>query len=104
MKIPILTTLAVAAGLLTACNRSIESASQKFNELPPAVQKTVRTQSPQGEIANVATRTENGVQVYEIEFREQGANPKILVAADGRLLNSDGTRTPGVIEKVLTPT
>ena len=80
MKNYIITVLA-AAGLVAGCNKSVESASQKFNELPPTVQKTVRAQAPQAEIADVSHKTENGMDVYEVEFREPGRNPKIVVAA-----------------------
>ena len=97
-------SLVAAAGLITGCNKSVESASQKFNELPPAVQKTVRAQAPQGDIADVSHKTENGVDVYEIEFREPGRNPKMTVAADGRIVTTDMTRPPGAIERALTPT
>jgi uncharacterized membrane protein YkoI len=97
-------TLIAAMGLLVGCNRSIESASTKFNELPPAVQKTVRAQAPNGEIANVSTKTENGMQIYEIEFREPGTNPKILVTADGKLVSTDMTKPAGAVERLLTPT
>jgi uncharacterized membrane protein YkoI len=100
--------LAVAAGLLAGCNRTVEQASQDFNSLPPAVQKAVRAQSPNGEIAHVDTKTDNGTQVYEIEFREPGTNPKLMVTADGTVLNSAGTsKTEGIVgtvEKALTPT
>ena len=47
-----LVTLITAAGLVVGCNRSLEKASQDFNTLPPAVQKTVRAQAPNGEIAS----------------------------------------------------
>jgi uncharacterized membrane protein YkoI len=103
MKIYVITLIA-AAGLLAGCNRSIESASQKFNELPPAVQKTVRAQAPQGEIATVSHKTDNGIDLYEVEFREPGKNPKIVVAADGKLMNSDMTTPATKIERALTPT
>lgn len=100
--------LVVAAGLLAGCNRSVEQASQDFNTLPPAVQKAVRSQAPNGEIAHVGTSSRDGVQVYEIEFREPGANPNLMVTADGRILNSTGTtKTEGIVgtmEKALTPT
>jgi len=100
-----LITLLAAAGLLVGCNKSIESTSTKFNELPPAVQKTVRAQAPNGEIADVSKKTDNGLDVYEIEFREPGKNPKILVGADGRLLTSDMARpVTSPIERALTPT
>src|SRR5437867_1007484 len=97
-------TLIAASGLLVGCNQSIETASQKYNELPPAVQKTVRAQAPNGEIASVSKKTENGMDVYEVEFREPGKNPKIMVSSDGKLLSSDMARPAGAVERLLTPT
>lgn len=99
-----LITLFTAAGLLVGCNQSVEKASTKFNELPPAVQKTVRAQAPNAEIADVSKKTDNGMDVYEIEFREPGTNPKILVGADGKLISTDMARPAGAIERALTPT
>src|SRR5438874_11231873 len=103
MKTYVVTLIAVV-GLAAGCNRSIEKASTRFNELPPAVQKTVRAQAPNGEVADVSKKTDNGMDVYEIEFREPGQNPKILVSADGKLLSSDMARPAGAIERALTPT
>ena len=103
MKIQLITLLA-AGGLLVGCDRSIEGASQDYNQLPPAVQKTVRAQAPNGEIAKVDHKTENGMDVYEVEFRDSGSNPKILVSADGKLLNTDMARPAGAVERALTPT
>jgi len=103
MKIYVVTLFA-AAGLLVGCNKSVESASRGFNELPPAVQKTVRAQAPQAEIADVSHKTENGMDVYEIQFREPGKNPKLVVAADGKVLSTDFAKTPGSVERLLTPT
>src|SRR5437763_1286474 len=97
-------TLIAAAGLVAGCNRSLESASNDFNTLPPAVQKTVRAQAPNGEIASVNKTTREGTDVYEIEFREPGKNPKIIVATDGKLLSTDMARPAGAIERALTPT
>ena len=97
-------TLIAAAGLVVGCNRSIETASKDFNELPPAVQKTVRAQSPNGEIAHVNHKTDNGMDVYEVEFREPGSNPKITVASDGKLVTTDMARPAGAVERALTPT
>src|SRR6266699_2405484 len=97
-------TLIAALRLLVGCNKSVENASQKFNELPPPVQKTVRAQYPNGEVADVTKRTENGMELYDVQFREPGANPKLVVAADGKLINSDLTKPAGAIERALTPT
>ena len=103
MKIQIVSLIA-AAGLLAGCNKSVESASQKFNELPPAVQKTVRAQAPQAEIADVTRKTDNGMDVYEIQFREGDRNSKVVVAADGRLVSTDMARPAGAVQRLLTPT
>ena len=97
-------TLLAAAGLVAGCNQSVESASQKFNELPPAVQKTVRAQAPQAEIMDVSKKTDNGMDVYEIQFREGDQSPKIVVAADGKLVSTDMVRPAGSVQRLLTPT
>ena len=94
----------IAAGLFAGCNPSIESASKGFNELPPAVQKTARAQAPNAEIDSVSHSTRNGMDLYTVTFRENGRNPKVVVAADGRLVSTDLPKTAGVIERTLTPT
>ncbi|HEY0457362.1 MAG TPA: PepSY-like domain-containing protein [Verrucomicrobiae bacterium] len=104
MKTQILATIA-ASCLLVGCNRSIENASQKYNELPRPVQVTVRAQAPNAEIANVAKKTRDGMTVYEIEFAEPGKNPKMWVASDGHVVNSDFSQgAPGAIQKLTTGT
>jgi uncharacterized membrane protein YkoI len=98
-------TLLAASALVAGCNQRVDTASQKFNELPPAVQKTVRAQAPNAEIADISQKSENGSQVYQVEFRnDNGANSKILVAADGTLVGSDLARPAGILQRALTPT
>jgi uncharacterized membrane protein YkoI len=113
MKTPIkiyLVTLAAAAGLVAGCNQSVESASADFNSLPPAVQKSVRSQAPSGDITSISKTTENGMDAYKVEFRNAGSDQKstMVVAMDGRVLNSDQPNTQnGVVQdvkKALTPT
>src|SRR6266446_3954781 len=101
-----LITLLAATGLLVGCNKSVENASQKFNELPPAVQKTVRAQAPNAEIADVNKTTDNGMEIYEIQYREPGAtsNSKMTVGIDGKLVTSDMARPAGAVQRLLTPT
>lgn len=94
--------LAASLALFAGCNKSVESASQKFNELPPPVQKTVRAQYPNGEVADVSKKTENGMEMYEVSFREPGTNPKLIIAADGKLINSDLVKPAGAVERALT--
>jgi uncharacterized membrane protein YkoI len=94
-----------AAALFVGCNQSIENASTKFNELPPAVQKTVRAQAPNGEIAAVNKTADNGMDVYEVKFKQpDGSTPKLLVAMDGKLVSSDFPKPAGAVERALTPT
>ncbi len=98
-------SMMAAAGLIVGCNQSIEKASTNFNELPPAVQKTVRAQLPNGEIAAVKKTTDNGMDVYEVKFKQpDGSTPKVLVAMDGKLVSSDFPRPAGAVERMLTPT
>jgi hypothetical protein len=113
MKTPIkvyAVTLIAAAGLAVGCNQSVESNSQSFNTLPPAVQKSVRAQSPNGEITGVSKTTQNGVDAWKIDIRNQGADKdsEMIVAADGNVLSSDMPNNPnGIVQdvkKALTPT
>jgi uncharacterized membrane protein YkoI len=113
MKTPIkiyLVTLIAAAGLAAGCNQSVEHASQDFNSLPTAVQKAVRSQAPNGDITSISKTTENGMDAYKVELRDQGNNNNstMVVAADGRVLSSDMPNSQnGVIQnmkKALTPT
>jgi uncharacterized membrane protein YkoI len=94
----------LVVGLLAGCGQRIQSVSQKFNELPPAVQKTARVQAPNDEITDVARKTQNGRDVFELTFREAGRTPKIVVAADGTLLSTDFATSAGVLDRYLTPT
>jgi len=113
MKTPIkvyAVTLIAAAGLAVGCNQSVESNSQAFNTLPPAVQKTVRAQSPNGEITGVSKTTENGMDAYKVDIRNQGADKdnEMIITMDGRVVSSDMPNNPnGVVQdvkKALTPT
>src|SRR2546423_14305570 len=104
MKIFITTLIAIGGLCLMGCSRSVETASEKFNALPTAVQKTVRAQAPNAEIANVSQKTRNGIEFYEVEFREPGRNPKIEVAADGTLFKTELGTPVSPVERPLTPT
>ena len=113
MKTPIkvyAVTLLAAAGLAVGCNKSVESNSQSFNSLPPAVQKSVRSQSPNGEITSISQTSQNGVDAWKIDIRNQGADKdsEMIVAADGKVLSTDMPSSPnGIVsdvKKALTPT
>jgi uncharacterized membrane protein YkoI len=101
-------TLIAAAGLVTGCNRSVQTASQDFNALPVEVQKSIRAQSPNGDISSISKTSENGVDAYKVELTDQGQNSTMVVAMDGRVLSTDmPVKQDGIVQdvkKALTPT
>jgi uncharacterized membrane protein YkoI len=104
-----LITLTAAAAILVGCEqRNVEKASKDFNQLPAAVQKTVRAQAPDAEIADVDQKTRDGVTVYKIQFRDKDRHPPMEVAADGMLMHYDAGKpasgTPGTTEGKVTGT
>ena len=95
--------LIAAVVLLLGCSKSsVQTTSQQFNELPAVVQKTARAQAPNAEIVNVASRIDNGMQIYDIQFHTESGMPKISVAADGKLVKSDFVTIPGGLQTALT--
>jgi uncharacterized membrane protein YkoI len=95
--------MTMAAAFLVGCEqRNVEKASKDFNQLPAAVQKTVRAQAPDAEIAGVDQKNRDGVTVYQIEFRDKQRHPAMEVAADGTLMRYEAGKpasgAPGTIE------
>jgi uncharacterized membrane protein YkoI len=100
-KTELLGAIAVAA-LLAGCSENqfgrsspkaddMKVASQ-FNELPPAVQKAVKEQAPNGVVDKISTETKDGHLTYKIKFQDEGMNPSLWVTADGNVLKSDISR------------
>jgi uncharacterized membrane protein YkoI len=58
----------------------------KFEELPAAVQQTVKREVKNGKITDIERDDENGKPIYEIEFDLNGKSWELDVAADGTLL------------------
>jgi hypothetical protein len=102
MKVAI--TLLLASGVLVGCNQNIETASNDFNSLPRPVQKTFRAQAPNGEIAKISKITTNGMEAFEVQFRERDRNPTIIVGTNGTRLSSELGEAAGTIPRTLTPT
>ncbi len=58
-----------------------------MEDLPPAVQETVKTASAGAEIKELALlETEEGKIFYEIEFEKDGKEHKVKIAEDGTVL------------------
>ena len=60
----------------------------RFEDLPPAVQKTVREQAAGQKIGDIDRETRTGRIVWEIEIEKQGRNTEIHVAEDGSLVDT----------------
>ncbi|MDB6121202.1 MAG: hypothetical protein JWQ71_195 [Pedosphaera sp.] len=108
MKTQIICTTLMAIGLVTGCqrsdnmggtgnasdstvalNREERHVGPKLNELPAAVQATIKEQAPNGTVADIDKQTRSGQVVYDVSFKDKGVNPSIKVAADGTLVKSD---------------
>ena len=61
----------------------------RLEDLPGAVQETVRKEAAGREIADIDRESWKGRPVYEVEFRQAGRNPQIHVAEDGTLLRDE---------------
>jgi uncharacterized membrane protein YkoI len=59
-----------------------------FSALPEAAQKSIQAHSPNAQIAGISRHEDNGRVIYEVEFKDKGANPTIKVAEDGTLVQT----------------
>jgi uncharacterized membrane protein YkoI len=78
-------------GVPTTRDRAAQALSNiiadwRFEDLPPAVQKTVREQSAGQEIADIDREDRTGRTIWEVEFDREGRNTEIHVAEDGTLM------------------
>ena len=78
----------VAAALTVGCAK-VTDTSAEFNKLPSAVQKAVKSHAPNAEIAAVNETKRDDVTVYEVEFADPGANPKMVFSADGNIIKDE---------------
>lgn len=65
-------------------------ADHRLEDLPPAVQKTVREHSAGNKIADIDRETRTGRTVWEVEFEKDGKNTEIHVGEDGTLIPETG--------------
>jgi uncharacterized membrane protein YkoI len=84
LRISLLIVAAVAISAMAAQTSKKQTGKAKV-ELPPAVAKTVADNRPSAEIAKVEVEKENGVTVYDIEFK--AGQGEMDVAEDGSLMN-----------------
>jgi uncharacterized membrane protein YkoI len=74
--------------------------------LPDAVAKAFKTEFPKGEIVKADEEKENGITVYDIEFKEGGVARETDIAADGTILEAatvvDAKAVPAAVLKAIT--
>jgi hypothetical protein len=85
MKVNLFVALA-ASGLLLAGTASAQEKKIKRSDLPPAVEKTVATQSAGATIRGFSTEKEKGQTLYEVEMTVNGHSKDITMGADGSIV------------------
>lgn len=65
-------------------------ADHRLEDLPQAVQKTIREHSGGAKIADIDRETRTGRVLWEVEFEKEGKNTEIHVAEDGTLVQDAG--------------
>ena len=81
--------LAVAALLIGIATVSIAQAQEKKlkrEQLPPAVEKTVATESQGATIKGFATEVENGKRLYEVALTVNGRSKDISMDRNGKVV------------------
>ena len=63
--------------------------SMKMENLPPAVQETVKAESAGGKIKELVLETEKGKTFYEVEFEKDGKEYEVKIAEDGTVLERE---------------
>jgi uncharacterized membrane protein YkoI len=85
MKVSLSVVMA-AGGLLLAGTASAQEKKIKRSDLPPAVEKTVASQSAGATIRGFSTEKEKGQILYEVELTVNGHSKDISMAADGSIV------------------
>ncbi|MHB8500029.1 MAG: hypothetical protein ACYDCG_02125 [Candidatus Acidiferrales bacterium] len=75
-----------AGALLLAGTTSAQEKKIKRSELPPAVEKTVASQSQGATIRGFSTEKENGQTIFEAEMTVNGHSKDVSMTADGSIV------------------
>lgn len=69
----------------------------QFSDLPPRVARTVEREAKGREVADIDREMWRGRVVYEIDFKDRGADARIHVAEDGALVTDERVRRGGLM-------
>lgn len=84
MKARVLFTLALIP--LSATIYPLNADHIKFELLPTAVQQTINRSKGNDTLGEIDRETRDGKTVYEVEFPRDGANPKLVIAENGTIV------------------
>lgn len=73
----------------TALPAEPEMVRVRLEDLPPRMQETIKSEAKGREIADIEREVSGGRTVYEVEFRDTGADARIHVTEDGGLVRED---------------
>ena len=60
----------------------------QIKNLPLPVKRVLKDKAPTAEVADIATRTQDGKLVYRIVFSEPARNPTLYIAEDGTVMEN----------------
>lgn len=89
----LLISLSVTAISLTPLQGLAEKV--KFEQLPEAVQKSVRVHAGAAPIEDIDREIRNGRVTYEVAYKKNGQHTELLVLEDGSVVVGDAAQPPG---------
>ena len=84
-RCPLLWVLAVTTVALVS-SAGYSQTAKPDAKLPEAVAKAFKAKFPKGKIVDVEVEEENGVTIYDFEFKDEGIDKETDIAADGTML------------------
>ena len=84
-------SLPTAASATTATASRPGSGKVQFNDLPKAVQRTVKSQVGAASVEDIDRDVRDGKTTYEVAYKKNGVHTELRVAQDGSILNSSTT-------------
>ena len=72
---------------LSFCMNMAAQTKVKLQDLPPAVQKTVKDQTKNATIVGIAKEVEKGQTVYELETKVNGRGRDLMIDSKGTVLS-----------------
>jgi hypothetical protein len=86
--------VSLAIGLAMWSNALGQEKKIKRSELPPAVEKTVATESEGATIQGFSTEVEGGKRLYEVELKVEGRGKDILIDGQGNIVEIEEEVAP----------